>query len=141
MKTTTPFSTYWKSSKNPKKQRLYRYHAPLHVQGTFLHTHLSKELRKKYHKRALRIRKGDKVSIIRGQFRGTTGEVTRINLKRTRVYIDKAEVTKKDGTKALYPLTPQHLVIIELYSGDKQRLASLEKVPVSLSPKKEKKEA
>lgn len=115
------WSKYWKSSKNPKKQRKYRYNAPLHIKGKFLSAHLSKELRKKTGKRSIRIRKGDKVSIVRGNFKKKNGTVEGVDLKGNKVYISKIEVQKKDGTKSFYPIDPSNVVITELVE-DKKRL-------------------
>jgi len=38
---------------------------------------LSRELREKYNRRSLPVRKGDKVKIIRGEFKESGGEITR----------------------------------------------------------------
>ena len=39
------FSSSWKGSKKPSKQRKYRYGAPLHVRRRFLSVHLTNELK------------------------------------------------------------------------------------------------
>ena len=75
------FSTSWKSSKQPRKQRKYVYNAPNHIKKKLVSTTLSKELRKNYGKRNVPIRKGDKIKVLRGQFKGKTGEVTKVDLK------------------------------------------------------------
>src|SRR3989338_1833072 len=113
------FSTAWKGSKQPKKQRKYRYNAPLHVKQKFIHAHLSKELRKKYKTRRLGLKKGDKVKVLRGQFKKHIGNVERIDLKKTKVYVSGIEITKKDGTKTTYPIAPSNLIITELELDDK----------------------
>src|SRR3989344_6328321 len=84
------FSKSWKSSKQPRKQRKYLYNAPLHLRRRFLNATLSKELRKKIGRRSLSIIKDDEVKIMRGQYKGKTGKVMRINTKKTRVYVDQA---------------------------------------------------
>ena len=121
------FSKSWKSSKKPSKQRKYRYNAPLHIKHKFMSAHLSKELMKKYSKRNIPIRKGDRVKIMRGQFKKKTGEITKVNLKKLKVYVDNIFVTKRDGTKAFYPLPPSNLLITELKLEDKQRKKLLER--------------
>ena len=120
------FSPYWKSSKKPKKQRKYRYNAPMHLRGTLLHAHLSKELRTKYKTRSLRVRKGDTVVIMRGQFRKKSGVVTEVTMKKLRVFIEGLDVMKKDGSKARYPIQASKLMIKELNLEDKKRMKSLE---------------
>ena len=121
------FSKTWKSSKKPGKQRKYRYNAPLHIKNKFLSVHLSKELREKHKKRNITIRKGDTVKILRGQFKGKSGKIDRVNLKTTKVYIQGIESAKKDGTKTFYPFNPSNLMIIELNLNDKRRVKSLER--------------
>ena len=50
------FVTSWKASKQPRKQRKYRYNAPIQTLGKMLSSHLSKELRTKIGKRSMPIR-------------------------------------------------------------------------------------
>ena len=120
-------SKSWKRSKQPRKQRKYRYNAPLHIKQKFMKTHLSKELREKHKTRSLILRKGDKVKIERGQFKNKTGSVDRIDLKKEKIQISGIEVLKKDGTKAFYPINPSNLTITELNLEDKKRAGILER--------------
>jgi len=119
------FSNKWIKSKQPRKQRKYNYNAPLHIRGKFMSSHLSKELMKKYNRRSIKVRKEDKVIILRGQFKKKTGKIERVDLKKTRVYIGGIEMIKKDGTKIFYPIHPSNLVVTELNLDDKKRLSVL----------------
>ncbi len=121
------FSKSWVSSKKPNKQRKYRFNAPLNIRGEFLNVHLSKELRSKYSIRALRVRTGDKVRIMRGQFKKQEGKVEEVNVKKLKVYIEKIGHTKRDGTKARYPIQPSNLLLVELNTDDKERLNTQKK--------------
>ena len=121
------FSKTWKSSKKPRKQRKFRLGAPLHVKQKFVHTHLSKELRKKYSKRSIGLRKGDKIKVMSGQFRKHEGKVEMVDLKKTRVFVNGVETTKKDGTKKMIALNPSNLMVVELNLDDKFRQKSLER--------------
>ncbi len=114
------FSTAWKSSIRPRKQRKYVYNAPLHLRAGQLHVHLSKELRQKYGVRALRVRVGDTVKVSRGTHKGKEGKVERIEMKRCRVIVDKVEVKKLQGGVAKYPLQPSNLLLTGL-AHDKRR--------------------
>ena len=115
------WSKTWNASKRPNKQRKYRFTAPLHVQHSFLGAHLSAELRKKYTLRSLALRKGDKVKILRGQYKKKTGKITRVLIKSQKVYIEGVEILKKDGSKAFVPVHPSNLMIMELELTDKYR--------------------
>ena len=121
------FSTAWKSSRKPRKQRKYRAEAPLHIKQKFVHSHLSKELRKKYGKRNIGLRKGDKVMIITGKFRKHEGKIERVDFTKTRIFINGIETTKRDGTKKLLALHPSNLMITELNMDDKFRQKILER--------------
>jgi large subunit ribosomal protein L24 len=115
------FSTTWKSSKKPGKQRAYRIRAPVHIKSKFLNLHLSDELSKKHGKRAFRVKKGDRVKVIKGQFKGKTAKVERVDNKNSRVYLDGVEFQKKDGTKVKHSITASNLMITELDLSDKRR--------------------
>lgn len=127
IKMKSKFSSSWKRSKQARKQRKYRFNAPLHIKQKFVSAHLSKNLRGKYKKRNLNLRKGDNVKVMRGQFKNKTGKVEEVNLKKTLVYIGGIEVTKKDGTKTRYPLHPSNLMITDLNLDDKMRQKILER--------------
>ncbi|MFH0868472.1 MAG: 50S ribosomal protein L24 [Candidatus Woesearchaeota archaeon] len=117
----TKFSRSWVKSKQPRKQRKYRYNAPLHIKQKFVSSHLSKELRNKHNKRNMNLRKGDVVKIARGQFRNKTGKIEEVDLKKTLVYVSGIEITKRDGTKTRYPIHPSNLIITEMNIDDKKR--------------------
>ncbi|QQG39234.1 MAG: 50S ribosomal protein L24 [Candidatus Woesearchaeota archaeon] len=115
------FSTAWKSSSQTRKQRKYMANAPLHIKQKFVAAHLSKELKKRYKKRSLKLREGDIVLIMRGQFKKKSGKIIEVDLKRTKVYVEGIDMTKKNGSKVRYPLHPSNLLITELKLDDKMR--------------------
>jgi len=103
------------------------FNAPLHAKYRFMAARISKELAKKYGIKRIEVRKGDKIKIMRGQFAKTTGKVNRVSLSATRIYVDGAERTKIDGSKAFYPLHPSNVMITELASEDKRRFKRIKK--------------
>jgi len=122
------FSPQWRSSKQPRKQRKYRANAPLHIRHKLLSSHLSKELRAKYHRRSFPIRKGDKVKVMRGQFRGVIGEIEKVDMKKMKVVVKGAEFKAKAGAAPRkYPLDASKLVLISLNLDDKARIKALER--------------
>jgi len=133
------FSNKWIKSKQPRKQRKYSYNAPLHIRGKFMSAHLSKELMKKYNRRSIKVRKGDKVTILRGQFKKKAGRIERVDLKKTKVYITGIEMIKKDGTKVFYPIHPSNLIVTELNLDDKKRVAIVNKSKKADEKKQEEK--
>lgn len=121
------FSSGWRKSKSPRKQRKYRYDAPLHIKQKFMRAHLSKELRQKHSRRNLSIRKGDRVKIVVGQFKGKNGKVDSVDLKKRKVYIEGVEFSKKDGSKSKYPIDPSNITLTEINLDDKMRNKILER--------------
>jgi large subunit ribosomal protein L24 len=114
-------------SKQPRKQRRWLYKAKLHDRHRLLHATLSKKLREKYGKRAIRVRKGDKVKIMRGQFAGHEGRVIEVDMKKCRIKIDGVTVRKADGTEVAYPVHPSNVMIIDFGEIDDVRKKILER--------------
>ncbi len=83
--------------------------------------HLSKELRERLGKRHLRVRRGDRVRILRGDFKGLEGEVLSVDTKRERVYVQGASIRKADGTEVPMGIHPSNLLILKL-AEDKRRV-------------------
>lgn len=121
------FNKLWKASKQPRKQRKYVAKAPLGTRKKLINSNLSKELRKKYEKRSLSLKKGDMVKIMKGKFKKRTGKVTEINMKKLEVIIEGIQVKKQDGSKANIKIQPSNLQIIELNLDDQKRKKSLER--------------
>jgi len=114
-------------SKQPRKQRKRIYEAKLHQRHKFLKATLSKELRKKYGKRNLRVKKGDKVRIMRGKFAGHEGKVLEVDMKRCVIKVDGATVTKSDGSEVAVPIHPSNVMIVELKEIDDVRKKIIER--------------
>ncbi len=119
-------------SKKPRKQRKFLYTAPLHLRRKILAAHLSKELREKYKRRSLPVRKGDEVQVMSGKFKGRTGNISKINLKKYRVYIG---ITRKRtvGTEAQVSFHPSKLKILNLNLNDKRRQKILERKGIKIT--------
>lgn len=100
--------------KRARTSRKERFNAPLHIRGKFLHSHLSKELREKLKKRAIRVRKGDKVKIVRGKFKGKEGRVAQVSLKKCKIYVEGVTIRKARGQEKLFPIDPSNVIITEL---------------------------
>lgn len=86
-----------------------------------MNVHFSEDLRKEYKKRAFPIRTGDKVKILRGSFRGSTGKVSAVITGKSRLQIEGIERTKADGSKIKAPVHSSNVEIIELNLSDEKR--------------------
>ena len=124
------WSKSWKSSKKVRKQRKYRYTAPLHIKKKFLGSHLSKELRNKYNRRNITVIKGDKVKVLRGQFKGHVGKVEKVNIKESKILVSGIEIQKKDGNKIQPLIHPSNIIIEDLNLDDKKRNMILDRKKV-----------
>src|SRR3989344_3444580 len=120
MKST--FSTMWKSSGQRRKQRKYIANAPHHIRNKFLTAPLSNELSKTHNIKKIPVRTGDKVKIMVGQNKGFEGKVERVDTKKSKVYIEKLKVPKKDGSEVSIPIHASNLLIISLNLDDKKRI-------------------
>ncbi|MBU0957446.1 MAG: 50S ribosomal protein L24 [Nanoarchaeota archaeon] len=121
------FSTSWKSSKQPRKQRKFRANAPIHIARKFMAANLSKDLRKKHERRSFPIKKGDTVKIMRGKFTKKTGKIASVSIKRQRVSIEGMQSKKLDGTSVNVWFNPSNLQITDINLDDKKRLNSINK--------------
>lgn len=110
-------------SEQPRKQRKARFTAPLHLRQRLVHAHLSKEAkgRLKTKRRAVAVREGDKVKIVRGKFRGHSGKVSEVDLKSSKIYVEGAVARKAKGAEVLVAIEPSNVVIMELDMSDKKR--------------------
>ncbi len=121
------FSPTWKSSIQVRKQRKYLANAPLHLKEKLLSTHLSKDLRKQFGKRALPVRKGDEVKVIRGAKKGLKGKVADVSLSKTAVYLEGQIRDKVSGRKVAIPFKPANLLLTDVKLTDKKRVAIIER--------------
>ena len=121
------FSKAWKSSKQPRKQHKYRYHAPLHLRQKLAGAHLAENLIKEYKRRSIGARKGDEVVIMRGEFRGKSGKITDVDLKKLRIFVDVAKRKKVSGQEVQVPIDPSNVKITKLNLDDKQKKEILER--------------
>ncbi len=119
------FSTKWNASKQPRKQRKFVANAPLHIKRKLLSVNLSKELRKKYGRRNIVVRKGDEVQIKVGKFKTKKGKVTEVKTKTGKVYVENIQSKKIDGSKVNVPLRASNLQIIELNLDDRRRMKNM----------------
>jgi len=119
------FSTAWKSSSQPRKQRKYRANASLHTKRKFVSVNLNKELRKKYSMRNIPVRKNDVVKIMVGKYKKKQGKVLSVLLKLSKIEVEGIQVKKQDGSKVNVKMQPSNLQIMELNLDDKKRLAIL----------------
>jgi len=115
------------SSKKPGKQRKWKVKAPLHKRKKMMSSHLNPELKKKYERRAVPVRKGDVVKVMTGSSNGASGEVVRVDRKKYKIYVEGVTGKKADGTDVEKSIDPSNVMITELFIEDKERREMLER--------------
>ena len=111
----------------PTKQRKMLYKAPNHVRHKLFATSLSPELRTSQGVKAIPVRSGDTVRIMRGDNKGFEGKVTRIDRKKYRIHVEGLTREKVDGTAIFVPIHPSKVMITRLNLDDKWRKKILER--------------
>ena len=113
------------------------FQATLQTRSKQMGSALSKDLQKKYGKKSVRIIEGDSVTILRGEFKGVDGKISKISTQKSSVAIDGVKKEKTKGDKFDVYIHTSNLVITSLNSSDKWRMAKLQ----GKDPKKQPKES
>ena len=88
---------------------------------------ISKDLRKKYSRRSVRIMIDDTVKVIRGEYKGITGKVSKISTENNSIAIEGNKKEKLKGDKIDIYIHTTNVIITALNTDDKWRLKILEK--------------
>ncbi|MBN2478189.1 50S ribosomal protein L24 [Candidatus Micrarchaeota archaeon] len=122
----------------PDKERQKLYNSPVHARKNLLHVHLSEDLRKKTGKRAMLVKKGDKVKIMRGKDKGKEFKVAKVSYGKLAVYLEGLNRKNLRGKDVLIPFHPSNLMLTES-SGSKKEAKKEEKKEIREAPVEEKK--
>lgn len=87
---------------------------------------LSKTLRKKYKRRNLRLRIGDMVKVMRGEYKGVDGKILKILLKKSKISIEGIKREKSKGEKVNVNIHSSNVVITGINTDDKLRKNKLQ---------------
>ena len=101
--------------KSDTERKIY-YTEKLHKRKNRLHVHLSKDLRGelKVKKRAILVRQGDTVRVMRGPGKGKEAKVGQVNVIRRKVFVEGVVVKNLRGKEVPVPLEPSNLLLISL---------------------------
>jgi large subunit ribosomal protein L24 len=115
-------------SSQPRKERKYRFTAPMHARQKFVHAHVSKELATKLgiKSRSISMRKGDTVKVFAGTQKGKTGKVSSINLKTGRVVVDGITRKNAKGKELPVAIYSSNLYLVDIDTSDKLRNSKIE---------------
>mgnify|MGYP002396719620 CR=1 FL=1 len=114
-------------SSKPSKVRKRLFNAPLHTLSRTVRAGLSGELQSKYGIRSLRVRKDDTVRIVRGEYAGIEGKVTKVFTNTGRITVEGVTREKIAGGTVPIKIHSSKVVITDLNLDDKWRKSRLEK--------------
>ena len=116
----------------PTKMRNKRiYRATNQVVNKQISSPLSQDLRKKYSRRSVRIMVDDTAKVIRGEYKGIAGKVSKISTNNSSIAIEGNKKEKLRGEKIDVYIHSSNVVVTSLNTGDKWRIKILEKKPKS----------
>ncbi len=105
----------------PRKQRKALYTAHQTARRRHLALSLSRELRSRYGRRRITVKKGDTVRVMSGSFVGREERVTKVDYRDYSLVLDNITVKKADGKMKKLPISPHHLMITKLDLADPWR--------------------
>jgi len=125
----------------PTKVRNYQiYRATYTRRSKQLGSHLSKDLQKKYGKRSIRITLGDTVKVIRGEYRGVDGKVSKIEVAGSNIAIEGIKKEKARGDKFDIFIPASNVIVTGLNLDDHWRKTKLQGKKPKTTPKEVKPE-
>jgi len=116
----------------PTKQRKMLFQAPDHIRYKFFGAPLSPQLMKSHKVKAIPVRSGDTVRIMRGDHKGFEGKITRVDRRKYRIYVEGLTREKVDGTAVFVPVHPSKVMITNLNLDDKWRKKILERKKITV---------
>ena len=102
------------------------YHADMKTGSAQMSCQLSKDLRKKYGKKHVRVVEGDSVKVIRGEFTGVDGKVTEVSAANNGLTIEGVKKEKLKGEKYDVYIHTSYIEVTGLNTDDKWRMNKLE---------------
>lgn len=112
----------------PSKQRKMLYQSPAHRLRKLMSAPLSKDLRKSQGRRNYPVRKGDTVKILRGDFAGIEGKITKVDTHRQRIFVEGVTREKVAGTSTNVSVNSSKVRITKLNLDDKWRAESIKPI-------------
>ena len=120
----------------PTKVRNYQiYRATMATRSKQLGSPLSKDLQKRYGKRSIRVVLGDTVKVMRGEYRGVDGKISKVSIADNSVAIEGVKKEKSKGEKFDVLIRSTNVVITNLNLDDHWRKTKLEGKKPKETPK------
>jgi len=121
-----------------RNQKIYQ--ASYTVRSKQIASPLSKDLQKKYGKRRIRVAVDDSIRVIRGEYKGIDGKVTKVSTIKSGVAIEGIKKEKLKGEKIDVYIHSSNVVITALNTEDHWRKTKLKGKKPKSTPKEAKPE-
>jgi large subunit ribosomal protein L24 len=108
-------------SSKPRKSRKAFIKMPSHKRVKKISGHAGEKVKKETGKRAVSLRKGDVVKVIRGTFTGKIGKIIGVNHAKLKITIEGIKRRKSNGAEVMVPVDPSKIVVEELDKSDAKR--------------------
>ena len=102
------------------------YNAPKHVKSSMVASTLSQDLREKYHIRSIRIRKNDGVKVLRGEYKGVEGKITKVYVDNGSINVEGVTHEKVAGGTIPIKINSSNVMVTNLNMKDNWRRKKLE---------------
>ena len=109
-----------------RTQRKLQLSAPSSIKRRLMSCHLAKTLRDEHKLRALPIKRGDEVKILKGKWKGKKGKVVQVYRRRSIIHVDKIQREKQNGQTVFFPIRPSYCIIEKLVNN-KDRKKTIER--------------
>lgn len=102
------------------------YQAAVTTRSKLMCSHLSKDLQQKYNRRSVRVTEGDTVKVLRGEFKGVSGKITRVSTLRNGIAIEGIKKEKLKGGNLDVFIHTSNVLVTDLNTEDKWRINKVE---------------
>jgi len=102
------------------------YQAAVTTRSKLMCSHLSKDLQQKYHRRSVRVTEGDTVKVLRGEFKGVSGKITRVSTLRNGIAVEGIKKEKLKGGNLDVFIHTSNVLVTDLNTEDKWRINKVE---------------
>ena len=96
-------------------------HVPKHVRDAMICSSLADNLREQYTRKSVRVKKGDNVRVMRGEYSGIEGKIEKVNTQRGTLAIEGVQREKVRGGNVKVQIHASNVQIIGLKLEDKLR--------------------
>lgn len=91
------------------------------IRSKLLCSHLSKDLQNKYNKRSIRVTEGDMVKVLRGEYKGVSGKITKVSVEKNGAAVEGIKKEKLKGGNIDVFINTSNLLVTELNTEDSWR--------------------